>query len=130
PVATGRRSFPTPTGNFTIIEKKKTYSSNLYGKILDAEGKVINPDADLRTAIIPEGGQFVGSPMPFWMRLTNDGVGLHVGHIPGRPASHGCIRIPRTAAQKIFSIAPIGTPVQITQHWEPQGLITANRPNP
>lgn len=122
PIASGRLSFPTPTGKFSILEKKKTYNSNLYGKVYDAEGKIVDADADRRTATIPEGGKFVGASMPFWMRLTNDGVGLHVGYIPGRPASHGCIRIPRAAAQKIFPIVSIGTPVEILKFWEPPDL--------
>jgi len=113
PVATGKRSHPTPEGSFTIIGKQKDYGSNLYGKIVDAAGTVLVSDADTRTDVIPEGASFVPAKMPYWMRLTNTGVGLHVGHVPGRPASHGCIRLKRDVAIQLFEITKVGTPVVI-----------------
>lgn len=119
PCATGKRSHPTPKGEFAIIEKTRDHASNLYGKIYDAEGKVIATMADRRKVAIPEGGRFEGSKMPFWMRLTPDGVGFHVGQLPGRPASHGCIRLPRSGAEKIYSRVKVGTPVEIVEQWTP-----------
>ena len=119
PVATGKRSHPTPKGSYTILEKISNHSSNLYGKILDAEGNAITGMTDRRKAQIPEGGSFVGSPMPYWLRLTGDGVGFHVGHLPGRPASHGCIRMPRKVAPKVYSSVRLGTPVEIVETWAP-----------
>ncbi|GAB4174001.1 MAG: hypothetical protein Fur0032_13650 [Terrimicrobiaceae bacterium] len=113
PVATGKKSHPTPVGDFTILAKEKDYASNLYGKIYDATGTVIVSDADSRTDAEPEGGYFVGAQMPYWMRLTQDGVGLHVGYVPGRPASHGCIRLKNDVAREIFAITKVGTPVSI-----------------
>lgn len=113
PVATGKRSHPTPAGSYTIMGKQKDYGSNLYGKIVDATGTVLVADADTRTDVVPEGGSFVPAKMPYWMRLTNTGVGLHVGYIPGHAASHGCIRLKREVAVKLFEIVKIGTPVVI-----------------
>jgi lipoprotein-anchoring transpeptidase ErfK/SrfK len=119
PIASGKRSHPTPTGSYTILSMKRDHSSNLYGRVLDAEGNVVKSMADVRTAEIPEGGAFVGSPMPFWLRLTNDGIGLHVGHLPGRPASHGCVRLPRRAASLIFDRVQVGTRVDILPSFDP-----------
>lgn len=115
PVATGRRSHPTPAGKYTVLGKQKEYSSNLYGKIHDATGAVVLENADMRADKVPEGGTFVGAMMPFWMRLTNDGVGLHVGYVPGRPASHGCVRLKRDTAQELFVLVEVGTPVTIAE---------------
>ena len=117
PVATGKRSHPTPTGSYKILEKVREHRSNLYGKVLDATGNVLTGMTDRRKAEIPEGGSFVGSAMPYWLRLTGDGVGFHVGHLPGRPASHGCIRMPRSMAPKIYSSVRVGTPVEILSRW-------------
>ena len=113
PVATGKKSHPTPPGHYTILSKSEKYSSNLYGKIYDVTGVVVNPDADTRTDVVPEGGWFVGSSMPYWMRLTNTGVGMHVGYVPGRPASHGCIRLKNSTAKELFALTKVGTPVTI-----------------
>lgn len=115
PVATGKRSHPTPAGSYKILGKVKDYKSNLYGKIVDAAGTVVVADADSRTDAIPEGGSFQGARMPYWMRLTNDGVGMHVGYVPGRPASHGCIRLRKQTAGTLFGIIKTGTPVVIAQ---------------
>lgn len=114
-VATGKASHPTPAGNFRIIEKTPDKISNLYGKLLDVDGKVVDSDFNLSKEEVPEGHQFSPARMPMFQRLTNDGVGLHVGPIPrpGATASHGCIRVPRYMAQKFFANTAIGTPVTI-----------------
>ncbi len=117
-VATGISKYPTPVGSFQVLERTADKHSNLYGKIYDAHGKVINSDAKSGRDPIPEGGRFVGAHMAYWMRISLDGLGLHVGPIPnpGHPASHGCIRLPRAAAQKIFDTVRVGTPVYIVQN--------------
>jgi lipoprotein-anchoring transpeptidase ErfK/SrfK len=114
-VATGLPGHRTPSGSFTIIEKKSNKRSNLYGMMLDSDGDVVKRDADSRRDAVPEGGRFEGASMPYWMRLTPGGVGMHHGPIPnpGSPASHGCIRMPQSMAQALFENAPLGTPVQI-----------------
>jgi lipoprotein-anchoring transpeptidase ErfK/SrfK len=115
PVATGKKSHPTPAGSFTIRAKEKNYFSNLYGKIYDAQNVVVVSDADSRTDRPPEGGRFEGAIMPYWMRLTDSGVGMHVGYVPGLPASHGCIRLKNDAAAQIFDLVRVGTPVVIAE---------------
>lgn len=115
PVATGKKSYPTPSGDFTVRGKEKNYSSNLYGKIYDAQNVLLVSDADTRTDVVPEGGRFEGATMPYWMRLTDSGVGMHVGYVPGRPASHGCIRLKRDSATQIFDLVKVGTPVAIAE---------------
>lgn len=114
-VATGRGGFRTPSGTFRITEKVVDKRSNKYGSIVNANGVVINGNATSGVHAVPSGGKFVGAKMPYWMRLTSTGVGMHAGPIPnpGSPASHGCIRLPYTMAQMLYSIAPMGTPVTI-----------------
>lgn len=113
PICTGTRSRPTPTGSFKILEKVVDKSSNRYGKMYDAAGVVINYDADAFQDEVPEGGKFVGAPMRYWMRLTPDGVGHHIGPVRRRPSSHGCLRGPSQTVPKIFGKVKIGTPVEI-----------------
>lgn len=113
PISTGTSKHPTPTGNFNIMEKIVDKRSNLYGKILDANGKVVKSGADSRKDKVPEGGEFVGASMEHWMRLTGDGIGMHKGNVPRRPASHGCIRTPGSVVPTVFSKVRTGTPVSI-----------------
>lgn len=114
-VATGKAGHSTPTGSFTILEKVANKRSNLYGRIFDAQGNVVVSDADTRIHRVPSGGRYIGAPMPYWMRLTGHGVGMHVGAIPnpGHPASHGCVRMPAEMARTLFAKAPVGTKVTI-----------------
>jgi hypothetical protein len=114
-VASGIHSYPTPTGEFKILEKTADKVSNLYGKGYDATGKLINSDFKQGRDLLPAGGKFVPAKMTYWMRLTGDGVGMHIGPIPrpGRRASHGCIRLPAKVAGTIFTNVSIGTPVTI-----------------
>ncbi|TDU66161.1 L,D-transpeptidase-like protein [Prosthecobacter fusiformis] len=114
-VATGITSFPTPTGEFKIIEKVADKVSNLYGKGYDANGKLVNSDFKQGRDLLPPGGRFEAAKMTYFMRLTNDGVGMHIGPIPrpGRRASHGCIRLPSKFAGTIYRSVTLGTPVTI-----------------
>jgi len=113
-VATGLPNHATPTGEFVILEKVKNKRSNLYGKIVNSKGAVIKHGADSRDRV-PPGGRFVGASMPNFMRMTYDGVGMHAGPIPrpGRPASHGCIRMPKTMASAVYRHVSPGTPVTV-----------------
>jgi hypothetical protein len=115
-VASGLKSHPTPVGSFAVMEKISKKRSNLYGKIYNAGGGVVKSDAKFGRDPIPEGGRFVGASMPYFMRLTYDGVGMHAGRIPvpGFPASHGCIRMPKAVAPVLYKHVALGTPVTIT----------------
>lgn len=114
PVSTGTYGHETPKGKFRIVEKEKDHSSNRYGHLYNAEGKCINSNVDIFEEEIPEGGKFVGSPMPNWMRLTSDGVGMHTGKVrAGKRLSHGCIRTPHAVAVRLFDLTKVGQPVTI-----------------
>jgi hypothetical protein len=84
-VSTGRPGHRTPTGSFDILQKRKQHFSNLYNN----------------------------APMPFMQRLTWDGIALHAGQIPGKPASHGCIRLPLAFARHLFGITEMGGAVHV-----------------
>lgn len=86
PISSGTRSNPTPTGVFSILEKNRTHRSNLYNS----------------------------APMPFMQRLTNSGIALHAGDLPGYPASHGCIRLPYSFARSLFDITDVGARVIVS----------------
>lgn len=114
-VATGIPSFPTPTGDFKVMEKISDKVSNLYGKGYDANGKLVNSDFKQGRDLLPPGGRFEAAKMTYFMRLTGDGVGMHIGPIPrpGKRASHGCIRLPSKFAGTLFKSTAVGTPVKI-----------------
>jgi hypothetical protein len=83
PISSGVKGRSTPAGVFTILEKEVTHFSNKYHH----------------------------APMPFMQRLTWEGVALHGGDLPGYPASHGCIRLPREFARRLYSLTVRGTTV-------------------
>jgi len=113
PICSGIKSRPTPPGTYKILEKVVDKSSNRYGKMYDAEGSVINGDADAFTDTVPEGGKFVGAPMKYWMRLTWDGVGHHIGPVKRYPASHACIRGPSKIMPLVYSKMKVGSTVVV-----------------
>jgi hypothetical protein len=111
PIATGKTTHTTPAGNFEITQKNIDHKSSLYGVIRDtATGQVINDDADTRKHRAGPGQVFENAPMPYFMRFNN-GIGMHVGHLPGYAASHGCVRMPEPMATKFFKNVILGTPV-------------------
>lgn len=85
-VSTGMKSHATPTGMFTILQKKVQHESNIYK----------------------------GAQMPHMQRLTWSGIAMHAGRLPGYPASHGCVRLPIDFAEKLYSVTRHGTSVIVT----------------
>ena len=83
-ISTGRAGFDTKPGEYVITDKHLTHRSTMYP-----------------------------AEMPFFMRLSCQAFGLHEGYVTGRPASHGCIRLPKSAAQRLYKEVPIGTWVSI-----------------
>lgn len=114
-VATGKEGHDTAPGNYKITEKIADKHSNIYGWFEDEFGNVTDGDAKASQKV-PEGMVYVPAPMPYWMRLTSYGVGMHGGIIPrpGEPASHGCIRLPKDFVPTVFEVVDVGTPVVIT----------------
>lgn len=128
-VATGKEGHSTTPGTYSITEKIEDKHSNIYGWFEDEFGNVTDGDAKAKEKV-PEGMVYVPAPMPYWMRLTSYGVGMHGGLIPepGKPASHGCIRMPKEFVPQLFEVVNVGTPVTITNapsskpHAEPDFL--------
>jgi hypothetical protein len=63
--------------------------------------------------------------MPFMQRLTWHGVAMHAGRIPGYPASHGCVRLPKAFAQQLFRVTKNGNLVVIADDSSTTALMRA-----
>jgi lipoprotein-anchoring transpeptidase ErfK/SrfK len=113
PISSGKRGHSSPTGKFSVLEKDKNHHSTLYGDFRDAKGRIVRAGVSARIDAAPSGTHFVGAEMKWFMRLTGDGVGMHVGILPGYPASHGCIRMPSQAAELFYAHVKVGTPVEV-----------------
>ena len=99
PISSGRASHPTPTGLFSILEKKREHYSNKYNN----------------------------APMPNMQRLTWDGIALHAGRLPGYPASHGCIRLPHEMSENLFGATSKGTLVAIVDSFPDTNVLDMTR---
>lgn len=111
PISSGSETHRTPKGRYKVTEKDIDHKSSLYGVIKNtASGTVVNADADTRKHRTGPGEHWELAPMPYFMRF-NGAIGMHVGHLPGYAASHGCVRLPEPMAQKFFESARLGTPV-------------------
>ncbi len=87
PVSTGATGYETPAGVYSIVQKNPMHQSNIYQD----------------------------GTMPFMMRITWTGIALHAGALPGHPASHGCVRLPESFAQRLFDVADIGMRVIVVR---------------
>lgn len=85
-VSTGKSGHETPSGIFSILDKRKYHESNIYS----------------------------AAPMPFMQRLTWSGIALHEGNVPNYPASHGCIRLPAKFAKSLYGMTSRGVHVIIS----------------
>lgn len=103
-VCTGRPGKETPPGTYPIMGKVRSGKrSTIYGCLL-----------------------------PYWMRLTNGGIGLHVGEIRDTPSSAGCIRLPADIAEVLFDHLPRKTEVTVMSSidWNDFGSDSALTSNP
>jgi L,D-transpeptidase catalytic domain len=80
PVSSGRTGYETPAGIYSILQRKVEHYSNLYDD----------------------------AAMPFMQRLTWSGIALHAGQLPGHPASHGCVRMPSSFAERLYEVTRLG----------------------
>ena len=113
PISSGRRGHPTPTGNFRIMEKDLNHASSIYGDYVDRNGRTVRSGISSKIDAQPAGTRYVGAPMRYFCRLTSEGVGFHIGILPGYPASHGCIRLPADIAPRIYEKVRVGTNVRV-----------------
>jgi len=112
PTTTGKPGHDTPPGHYSILLKDIDHKSNLYGVFEDANGYVVDGNAEAGQKA-PAGAIYDAADMPYYLRIREDGVGLHAGFLPGYPASHGCIRLPHAFAELLFSNVSVGTPVDV-----------------
>ena len=111
-ISTGREGYETPAGHFSVIRKDRNHRSSIYGDYVDRRGRIVKANVDVRKGKRPRHSRFLGAPMPFYLEFK-PGYGLHAGHLPGYPASHGCVRLSYWKARQFFNEARIGTPVTV-----------------
>lgn len=87
PISSGKKDTSTPAGKFSVMWKSKFYRSRKF-------------DAD----------------MPFAVNISHVGYFLHEQSLPGRPASHGCIRLLHEDAKKIYAWIKKNDPVIISSN--------------
>jgi lipoprotein-anchoring transpeptidase ErfK/SrfK len=113
PISSGKRGHGTPTGHFSVLEKDPNHRSSIYGDFVDGSGRTVRAGISAKIDSAPSGTHYVGASMKWFMRLTGEGVGMHVGILPGYPASHGCIRMPPDGAKLFYDNVKMGTPVDV-----------------
>ena len=113
PISSGKRGHTSPTGHLHVLEKDPNHHSSLYGDFVDSSGRIVRAGVSARIDAAPSGTHFAGAAMKWFMRLTEDGVGMHIGILPGYPASHGCIRMPPEGAKLFYDHVKVGTPVDV-----------------
>src|SRR5215831_6844974 len=111
PIASGKPGWLTPTGDFRIFNKDVDHQSRSFGSVIDAYGRVVNSNAT-PSSRVPRGCHYRPAPMPYFMEFS-PAVGMHAGYLPGYPASHGCVRMPRDLAALFFERVHTGTPVTV-----------------
>ncbi len=107
----GTASTPTPKGNFRVTNKIKT------------KRRISQPGA--------------GYPMAYWVEFL-PAYGFHEGFVWNEPRTHGCIRLHKEAAARLFALTKIGTPVNIATTQPEDGKVgptvrmldQRNDPNP
>ncbi len=112
PIASGKEGRGTPSGTFRIISKDLNHQSGSFGLVVDPYGRMVDANAT-PASHVPPGCHYQPAPMPYFMEFSKY-VGMHAGYLPGYPASHGCVRMPKDLAAEFFARVQVGTPVRVT----------------
>lgn len=120
-VSTGEIGHETPLGVFRVSEKMLLKRSNLYGQYVKRDTReVVVARHWEHVGPKPEGTVYQGIAMPYWMRLTDGGVGMHVGGFTrGVSTSKGCIRCPEAGQTYFYQHCRVGTSVKIHKGSHP-----------
>jgi lipoprotein-anchoring transpeptidase ErfK/SrfK len=94
----------TPSGSFRIYNKLKTKRSGSFGFTSSGAPADIHKGQSVA----------VGYPMAYWCEFA-PGYGFHQGFVWSIPRTHGCIRLHKEAAARLFQLVKIGTPVNISR---------------
>jgi len=105
--AIGTPQNPTPKGNFKVYNKIEKKRSNTYG--FSVSGDSIRPSKSSQAT-----GRYVGFPMAYWVEFS-PAYGFHEGAVWPIPRTHGCLRLHKNVAPKFFTLAKLGTPVNIAE---------------
>ncbi len=92
----------TPMGNHTVEAKIKNKRSGSFGFTRDGRGADIHMGQSVA----------VGYPMAYWVEFE-PAYGFHQGFVWSEPRTHGCIRMHKEAAARLYALVKIGTPVNI-----------------
>jgi hypothetical protein len=106
------QSARTASGSPARRRKDIDHRSSLYGDYVDAKGRIVLANVDVRKTPAPPNSHYLGASMPYFLEFS-PGFGLHEGHRPGYPASHGCVRLSSWRARQFYNASRIGTPVTI-----------------
>jgi len=117
----------TPLGHFHVENKIRDKRSGSYGFTRSGEPAELSKGQNVA----------VGYPMGFWVEFA-PAYGFHEGYVWSIPRTHGCIRLHKEAAARLFALTKIGTPVNIalaqpedaTVGKTVQRLDQRNDPNP
>lgn len=111
PCCTGKSGKRTPAGNFKITSKIATKRSTIFGTLYKNGRRVHGGD---RRKYRGRYDRYVGAALPYWMRITDGGIGMHYsGYVHRYPGSNGCIRMPKAPVKTLFAKTKVGTPVQV-----------------
>lgn len=113
PVSTGRDSKPTPPGVYPVTEKIVNKRSTIFGTTYYRGRRVHGGD---RRQYRGRRDQYVGAPLPYWMRMTSCGIGMHGSSgVHRHPASSGCVRTPQSIIPQIFAKVKKGTSIEVVR---------------
>ena len=113
PVAVGRRAWPTPRGDFEVLEKEE---DKTWIVPISIQEEMLATGKPVREKVPPGPDNPLGR---HWIRISPS-EGIHGTNAPAsiyKFQTHGCIRLLPEDIDQLFREVPIGTPVKIV--YEP-----------
>ncbi len=131
PVSVGQANWPTPTGKFTIIDKRKNPTWYVPKSIREAEKAL---GRDLPARVPPGKDNPLGSRA---LRLSKRNYLIHGTNRSaaiGEASSAGCLRLYEKDIRQLYTFVKIDTPVRIIDkplkyYWQQKGVWLESHPH-
>jgi L,D-transpeptidase ErfK/SrfK len=131
PVALGRRDWPTPMGDFSVVAKEENPTWDVPASI---QAEMLREGRTVVQQVPPGPTNPLGA---FWLGLSLGSVGVHGTNAPlsiFRHATHGCVRMHPDDIALLYPLVPVGArgrivyePILLAQ--TPEGIFLEAHPD-
>ncbi len=113
--SSGRKTNPTPVGDYKIKSRIEKVPTNGYGNFVDSKNRLLVAGVYQSLDPAPTGAKFVAVPQKHVLQLDSENITILSGHVRSSPATNGSIVVSEKTAKILYQRIPDGAAVRIVR---------------